>query len=82
MRRKGELVLIGNRVVPVGAFLQEAVRRFGLPQAVAADSWRAGELEDGVKAAGLALPEPTWRGQGGRDGGQDVRLFRGAVLEG
>ena len=82
MRDAGELVQLGGRVVPVGAFLAEAVRRYGRPQAIAADRWRAGELEDGVREARLALPEPTWRGQGWRDGSVDVRLFRAAVLEG
>ena len=81
MRDRGELVQLGNRVVPVGAFLQEAVNRFGRPQAISADRWRAGELEDGVKDVGLNLPEPTWRGQGWRDGAIDVRAFRSAVLE-
>ena len=82
MRDRNELVQIGNRVVPVGDFLLEAINRFGRPQAISADRWRAGELEDGVKAAGLNLPEPTWRGQGWRDGAIDVRQFRAAVLEG
>ena len=82
MRDAGELVQLGGRVVPVGPFLAEAVRRYGRPQAIAADRWRAGELEDGVREAGLSLPEPTWRGQGWRDGAQDVRAFRSAVLEG
>ena len=82
MRDRNELVQLGNRVVPVGVFLQEAVNRFGKPQAISADRWRAGELEDGVKDVGLNLPEPTWRGQGWRDGAVDVRAFRSAVLEG
>ena len=82
MRDAGELVLLGGRVVPVGPFLAEGVRRYGRPQAIAADRWRAGELEDGVREAGLNLPEPTWRGQGWRDGSIDVRQFRAAVLEG
>lgn len=82
MRDGGELVLIGGRVVPVGPLLAEAVRRYGRPQAIAADRWRAGELSDGVTEAALRLPEPTWRGQGWRDGAQDVRAFRAAVLEG
>ena len=82
MREAGELIQLGGRVVPVGPLLVEAVRRYGRPQAIAADRWRAGELEDGVRAAGLALPEPTWRGQGWKDGTVDVRLFRSAVLDG
>ena len=82
MLHAGELVQLGGRVVPVGAFLEEVVRRFGKPQAIAADRWRAGELEDGASEVRLGLPEPTWRGQGWRDGAQDVRLFRAAALEG
>ena len=82
MRDDNELVQIGGKVVPVGPFIKEAVSRYGKPQAIAADRYRAGELEDGVKGAGLNLPEPTWRGQGWRDGGQDIRLFRAAVLDG
>ena len=82
MRDAGELLQLGGRVVPVGPFLAEAVKRYGHPRALVADRWRAGELEDGVRAARLALPEPTWRGQGWRDGAQDVRAFRAAVLEG
>lgn len=82
MRDAGELVLLGARVVPVGAFVAEAARRYGRPQAIAADRWRAGELSDGVSESRLRLPEPTWRGQGWRDGSIDVRSFRAAVLEG
>ena len=82
MREAGELIQLGGRVVPVGPLLAEAVRRYGRPQAIAADRWRAGELEDGVRAAGLVLPEQTWRGQGWKDGAVDVRLFRSAVLDG
>lgn len=82
MRGAGELVQLGGRVVPVGDFLRECVRRFGKPQAIAADRWRAGELADGAKDARQGLPEPTWRGQGWRDGAQDVRAFRSAVLDG
>ena len=64
MRDAGELVQLGGRVVPVGPFLAAAVRRYGRPQAIAADRWRAGELEDGAREARLGLPEPIWRGQG------------------
>ena len=53
MRDAGELVQLGGRVVPVGPFLAEAVRRYGRPQAIAADRWRAGELE-GRRARGPA----------------------------
>ena len=58
MREAGERVQLGGRVVPVGTFLAEAVHRFGRPRAFAADRWRAGELQDGVREAGLRLPDP------------------------
>ena len=82
MRDAGQLVQMGERVVPVGAFLNEIVNRWGAPQAIAADRFRAGELLDGVNDARLRLPEPTWRGFGWRDGSEDIRLFRVAVLDG
>ena len=80
MLARNELVQIDDRVVPIGPFLQEAVRRYGKPQAIAADRYRDGELEDAVRNERLRLPEPTWRGQGYKDGGVDVRAFRVAVL--
>ena len=82
MRDAGELIQVGGRVVPVAALLREAVERFGLPAAIAADRFREGELTDGARLCGHRLPEPTWRGQGFRDGAEDVRTFRAAVLEG
>ena len=82
MRDAGELLSMGGRVVPVGWLLREAISRFGRPCAIAADRWRAGELADGVREARLSLPEPSWRGQGWKDGAADVRAFRAAVLTG
>ena len=82
MRDGGELVQLGGKVVPVASFLAEAVNRYGKPQAIAADRYRQGDLEDAAKDARLGLPIPTWRGQGFRDGAQDVRAFQTAVLEG
>ena len=82
MLREDELVMLGHRIVPADVLLKEALRRYGRPDALAADRWRSGELEDGAKAAGLNLPEPSWRGQGWYHGSVDVRLFRASVLEG
>ena len=48
----------------------------------AADRWRAGELRDILK--GLRFPVVPFheRGQGFKDGGEDVREFRRACIEG
>ena len=48
MHQDDELVLIGNRVVPLGPFLQECVHRYGRPTAIAADRHRQGDLADGA----------------------------------
>lgn len=65
MYRAGELVLLGNRVVPVGPLLAEAVRRYGVPQAIAADRWRAGEADlGGPRLARWGAGRETVSGRG------------------
>lgn len=66
----------------VGARSSGLRARFGRPVAVASDRWREGELRDGLHGAGVPLAALSLRGQGYRDGGEDVRLFRRAVAEG
>ena len=64
--------------------LDEAARRYGRPPAaISADRWRATELVEAAEAAGLdAGVRCDWRGQGFKDGGEDVRRFRARVLGG
>ena len=79
--RSGELITGPGRVAPVGGLLESALDRWGAPFALAADRWRRGELYDALNAAGA--PQSfgvVWRGQGYRDGSEDVRAFRSAVL--
>lgn len=80
--RRGELVIAGENAVNVEALLREAVERFGAPTALAADRWREAELRDALKAAAVPLAALELRGQGFKDGGQDVEAFRRAVGEG
>ena len=61
--------------------LREALARFGRPLAVASDRWREGELRDGLAGAGVPPAALSFRGQGYKDGGEDVRLFRRAIAE-
>ena len=81
MLAAGDLIVLGGNVVPVGELLTEAAARFGTPASVAVDRWRAGELADGMTAAGVYCPV-EFRGMGFRDGAEDVRRFRVAFLEG
>ena len=81
MADRAELLLLGEKVVPVGQLLNAAQRRLGYPDAIACDRWRLGELEDAMTDAALLAPVQA-RGMGFRDGSEDVRLFKTALLEG
>ena len=78
---RGELLTLGGAAVDVGALLQAALARFGRPRVVCADRWREGELIDAMRAAGIRAPLEL-RGQGFKDGAEDVRAFRRGVAEG
>ena len=78
---RGELLTLGGRAMDYEALMAEARKRFGLPGVVVADRWRQAELADSLAAAGVPSRHFVGRGQGWKDGGQDVRLFERAVLE-
>ena len=81
MVERGELMIAGERVSDIAALLTESVHRWGIPAVVVADRWREAELREKMAAAGITAPVRT-RGQGFKDGGEDVRAFRAAVLRG
>ena len=78
---EGTLVLSRGRTVPVPQLLEHALARFGRPSALAADRWREGELADALRAARFPAAAIQWRGQGFKDGGEDVREFRRACAD-
>ena len=80
MADRGELFLAGRRVSDIPALLRECLERWGRPVAIACDRWRLAELKQHLEAVSFPLAELVERGQGFRDGGQDVRDFRAAVL--
>ena len=79
--RRGELVIAGERVSDLGEMLNEARRRWGVPEAVVSDAWRYDELRQVMGAINLRV-KLIQRRQGFLDGGQDVREFRRACLGG
>ena len=79
--RRGELLTVGEHAVSYPALLAEARARFGAPSMIAADRWKAADLLDAMSKSGLRGVPVDWRGQGYRDGGEDVRHFRRACLE-
>jgi len=82
MERRGELTLAGGRTVDVGELISRTVGRWGVPATVVADRWREKELADALQAAGVRPSVYAPRGMGFKDGGDDVRRFRRAALEG
>ena len=54
--------------------------RWGRPGTIVCDRWRVGELQDALEAKKFPLTRIVVRGQGFKDGGEDVRLFRRAVV--
>ena len=79
---RGELLTLGGHAVDVGALLAAALERFGRPVAVSSNRWRSGELLDALKAAGVPRAALSLRGQGFKDGAEDVRAFRRGCAEG
>ena len=82
MHERRELLVAGRRVSDVGRLLQVALDRWGVPGVICADRWREAELREKLEAVGFPLTALSCRGQGYKDGGEDVRLFRKAVLDG
>ena len=80
--RRGELIQCGQRAVELEPLFREALKRFGPPVAIAADRWRDAEAYDALNSAGVPPAAVELRGQGFKDGAEDVRAFRRACLEG
>ena len=82
MARRGELIQAGRRVSDVAELLREALRRWSRPVAICCDRWRVAELRQALESVRFPLVALVERGMGIRDGGQDVRDFRAAMLGG
>ena len=82
MAERQELLVVGGRTVPADALIRETLARWGRPLVVVADRWREAELRDALDAAQCPLAALSFRGMGFKDGGEDVRLFRKALLDG
>ena len=80
MHEQGELIIAGRRASDIRALLCEVRERWGFPDVIVCDRWREAELRDSLEKAGFPLTALEVRGQGFKDGGEDVRLFREACL--
>lgn len=83
MSDRGELVTMGERVVPAADFLTAIMRRLdGAPvECLTADRYRQSEFVEAMERAGVRVPV-VWRGMGWKDGSEDCERFRAAVFDG
>lgn len=83
MHDRGELVTMGERVVPAPEFLKAVTDRLdGAPiECLVADRYRQSEFEESLAAANIRVPI-VYRGMGFKDGGEDCERFRSAVFDG
>ncbi|MEO1265109.1 MAG: hypothetical protein AAFV26_05340 [Pseudomonadota bacterium] len=82
MRERGDLVQHGDRIVDVSAFLGDVLQRLDGENLVAviADRYRQSEALEAFAAAGVTVP-PIWRGEGWRDGGEDLARLQRAIAD-
>ena len=82
MESRGELYVRGDHVVPVRDLLDLVLKRWGRPSVIAADRYHIGYLRDGLQSVGFPWAKISERGQGFKDGAEDVRRFREMILDG
>ena len=82
MHQRGELLLCDGHVVSVTYLLNEAFKRWGQPSAISGDRWKQRELLQALESSELRPVPVEWRGQGFKDGSEDVRLFKRGILRG
>ena len=81
-QQSGDLLTLGDHVVPIDLLLEAAFSRFGYPATILCDRWREAELLDALLSIGASTVPVITRGQGFRDGGEDVRCFQRGILGG
>ena len=83
MADRGELNTMGDRTVPVAAWLEEVMRQLEgeTVGAIVADRYKASEFAEALDRAGVRAPV-VWRGMGFKDGGEDCERFRRAAFDG
>lgn len=81
MAHEGGIKLFPGIVPDVAQMLEQAFETFGgLPCCIVTDRWRQGEMQDALRKIGCTRVPVVLRGMGYRDGGQDCRDFRRAIL--
>ena len=82
MAERGELIQAGQHVSDVGELLRAVLVAWGVPGVIIADRWREAELRQSLEEIRFPQTQLVTRGQGFKDGSEDVREFRKACLSG
>lgn len=82
MAERGELVTMGQRIVPADQFLKAIMDVLGDAPAACfvGDRFRQAEFAEAMNKAGVKVPM-VFRGMGFKDGGADCERFRSAVFD-
>ena len=82
MHEAGDLIVAGRRVADIEDLLTECLERWGTPGVIVCDRWREAELREKLELIDFPMTTLEVRGQGFKDGGEDVRIFRKACAAG
>lgn len=82
MQDAGDLFQAGDLVCDIGSLIKECVKRWGVPEAIVCDRWKIKELQQILTEIEFPETEVIERGMGFFHGGEDVRAFQGACLDG
>ena len=82
MHKRGELLTLGNHVVDLAEFLGAVLGEWGAPSCIVCDRWREDLLREALDKANVPACDLVIRGQGFKDGGEDLDAFRRAALNG
>ena len=83
MHKRKELALMGQKTVPLAAWLRRVLAHVEGEQvaAIVADRFKQSEIGDALSEIGNRAPV-IWRGMGFKDGSEDVERFRRYVFDG
>ena len=82
MHRRSELLTLGRHVVDLAEFLAAVLGEWGAPGAIVCDRWREDLLREALDKANVPPCDLVVRGQGFKDGGEDLDAFRRCCLDG
>ena len=81
--KRGDIIQAGQYVSDPVGLLREAKERWGLPRKIVCDAWRVADLRQALEEIGYPTEiDLITRRMGFQDGGEDVRGFVNAILDG